>query len=343
VLFIEQPRDVRALAAKRRGRWLAALVGRTSAERAEPGVEIVPRATLVPAHLGRMASMMELALLRRAIERHAAGPNTTVVATTPWQWGAAATFHSVRRVFDCADDWGALLPRQRRVVAAQYRRIGAEADAVIVNAKPLASLFGSRRVNLIPNGASPEVLGLPISPPPAELILVYAGTLSERFDVALVIAFLERLPEWRLELYGECRYARQGARPAPELRNLLTRFSERLVWHGPVERTELASCLDAARVLVLPHRRVGAVTGDSMKLYDYAARGRPIVSTRWSDLLAEDPPPHLRLADTPEEFAVAVRSAADDSPGAARDLRAWAEAHSWDRRWPDWSQAAFGA
>jgi Glycosyl transferases group 1 len=95
-------------------------------------------------------------------------------------------------------------------------------------------------------------------------------------------------------------------------------------------------------VLVLPHRRVGAVTGDAMKLYDYAARGRPIVSTRWSDLLAEDAPPSLRLADTPDEFAAAVRSAADESPDVRRSGREWAESRSWDHRWPDWSKAAFG-
>jgi hypothetical protein len=140
---------------------------------------MIPLATVVPAHLGRAAWMVELALLRRSIARHGAGvgAGATVVAMTPWQWGAIADLDGVRRVSDCADDWSELLPRRRRVLAAQYRRIGVEADAVIVNARPLACLFGSRRVNVTPNTASPELLAAPISPPPPEPVLVYAGTV----------------------------------------------------------------------------------------------------------------------------------------------------------------------
>ena len=341
VMFIEQPRDVRALAATGGGGWLATLAGWTGAQRAEQGVQVIPRATLVPAHWGRLGRVLELALLRRSIAR-GVNSGSTVVATTPWQWEAIARLRGVRRVFDCADDWSVLLPRRRDVVAAQYRRIGAEADAVIVNARPLARLFGSRCVDVVPNGASPELLATPISPPPPERALVYAGTLSERFDALLVAAVLKRLAGWRLDLYGECRYARHGERPAAELRDLLAAFPDRVAWHGPIERAGLAVRLDAGQVLVLPHRRMGAVTGDAMKLYDYAARGRPIVSTTWSDLLTEDAPPGLRFADTAAEFAAAVRSAADEPPGGPRDRREWAEARSWECRWPAWSNAAFG-
>jgi Glycosyl transferases group 1 len=342
VVFIEQPRDVRALLVTGRGAWLAALAGSAPGRHAEDGVEVIPRSTLVPPHWGRLAWITESVLLGRSIP-NGVRAGATLLATTPWQWRAIARVPGVRRVFDCADDWSSLLPRRAEALAAQYRRIGLEADAVIVNARPLARLFSPRHVDLVPNGAGPELLATPVSPPPSDLALVYAGTLSERFDVSLVAGILERLGGWRLDLYGESRYAGRGGRPGSELRELLARFPDRVSWHGPVERTELTARLDAGRVLVLPHRRVGAVTGDAMKLYDYAARGRPIVSTRWSDLLAEDAPPSLRLADTPDEFAAAVRSAADESPDVRTSGREWAESRSWDHRWPAWSQAAFGA
>jgi glycosyltransferase involved in cell wall biosynthesis len=339
VAFIEQPRDVRALTSDDRSSWLRSLAGGTEKRCVAGGIEVMPRATIVPAHRGRLGLEIESAQLRRIVSRYGAG---TVVATVPWQWPALAPLRGYRRVFDCADDWSVLLHRRRAAIREQYRRIAAQADAVIVvNRQRLAPLFEAQSVAVVPNGTSRELLAPPLAPSPENDVIAYAGTLSERFDAPLVAGMLERLAGWRLEIYGESRYARRAERPGPELRRLLASFPDRIAWHGAVERTELAARLDAARVLVVPHRRRG-VTGDIMKLYDYAARGRPIVSTRWGTPRSEDRPPGVRLADTPEAFAEAVREAAAEVPEAARELREWAEARSWEARWPAWAGAAFG-
>ena len=61
-----------------------------------------------------------------------------------------------------------------------------------------------------------------------------------------------------------------------------------------------------------------------MKLYDYAARGRPIVSTRWCDTLISDGPPHLALAESAEDFAAAILAAAIEPTTFAAQRRRWA-------------------
>src|SRR5206468_11618917 len=114
--------------------------------------------------------------------------------------------------------------------------------------------------------------------------------------------------------YGECSYAGCGSRPAPELARLLADFPKRAVWHGVVSRGDLASRLDGGRVLVLPHRRAGATGGGSMKLYDYPARGRPIVATRWADGLDVTGPPGMFLAASASEFTAAVNGAEQEDP-----------------------------
>ena len=114
------------------------------------------------------------------------------------------------------------------------------------------------------------------------------------------------------------------------------------VCQGVISRDSLASRLDEARVLILPHRPLGAVRGDSMKLYDYAARGRPIVSTRWADDLGETAPPGTFVADTAEQFADAVALAVDEDPCDRAARRAWAEKQNWSSRWDAWAQAVFG-
>jgi hypothetical protein len=340
VSFWERPDDVRRAPAGPaewvRGLWALGPVGRPL-----PGIEVHRRSTLLPGHRGGLAERAEGLLLERALRAHPPPPGSTVVATTPWQWYGLRRPPGGRLVFDCADDWGALIPRRGDRMAALYRRIGREADAVVVASQGLAGLFDGPAA-LVPNG-TPASLLQPPRPAPAPRRLGYAGTLSERFDAPLVGALLDLLPGWTIDLYGPCHYSGRGGRPAPELEALLRRPDGRARWHGPVEREGLATALDGSAVLVLPHRRRGAITGDAMKLYDYAARGRPIVSTRWTEGLELSGPPHLLLADGAETFAEAVRGGAQEPAGRADERRRWALANTWQARWEPWARAIFDA
>ncbi len=354
VTFVEAPVDVRELIGGDASAWLAGLGAARVASQtppavaaarahvsAVPAVRVVARSTLAPAHRHRAAELIDTHLLARSLRRHV-GDGAAVVATTPWQWPALARLEGVRRVFDCADDWSKLVLARGAALRELYRRIAGEADAIVVDAPALAALFPSRRAVVVRNATSAALLSSPLSASPRAGVLAYAGTLSERFDVELVDELLARLPDWRLDVYGECRYSGRGPEPAPELSRLLTSRADRMRWHGPVERGALAQHLDRADVLILPHRRVGAITGDAMKLYDYAARGRPIISTRWSDELRPGGPLHLWLADDVEGWVAALTEAAAEPASNARDRRAWAERNSWDQRWSAWAESLFG-
>ena len=78
-----------------------------------------------------------------------------------------------------------------------------------------------------------------------------------------------------------------------------------------------------------------------MKLYDYAARGRPIVSTLWVDDLRETAPPGTYIAEAGEQFVEAIKRAMADNPSNAELRRGWAEENSWSSRWDAWAQAVF--
>ena len=78
-----------------------------------------------------------------------------------------------------------------------------------------------------------------------------------------------------------------------------------------------------------------------MKLYDYASRGRPIVSTPG----ALGPPALVRGAGvieaaTPGAFADAVR-AAEAGAGAPVDA-GWLERHRWSAQWQRWRAEVLG-
>lgn len=348
VVFVERPDDIRALRGTRSGaRYLSRLAGEAPVRLPDLSLSLARRATLVPGHRGALWRRIDNAGLRRQLERtlsrepDTAHLPTAVVANLPWQWPAVAALPGVRKVVDLADDWTRLMPMRRDPVHSCYRRIAEEADEVIVAAPELADLFGGRDVTVVRNATGPELLSAPVSPPPGRRHLVYLGTLSERFDASLVGEVLTRLPDWTLSLYGPCQYAGCDDRPGPALMTLLSAYGRRVRWHGPVPRTSVASVLDSADVLILPNDPAMNVGQDSMKLYDYAARGRPVVATPLPP--PDEPrPPGIYEVASPEEFAAAVVAAPAEPATWPVARRSWAERNSWPTRLPVWLTAVFG-
>jgi glycosyltransferase involved in cell wall biosynthesis len=342
VVFIEAPLDVRALGAPASGRaWLEGL--RMRPREVGPGIRVLPQATLVPGHHSDAAQSIDAQRLRRALA--AAGAwGAVVIATQPWQWPAVSAAPASRRVFDCTDDWRALIPRRADAIDALYRRIAREADAVILASGALVGAFRGGAVSVVRNGVGEALLHTPLSAPPGERRMLYVGTLSERFDAPFLAAVMALLPSWSVELHGECRYARRGSAPGDELKQLLREHRGRASWHGPVGHAQLAETLDRGRVLIAPHRAALALGQDSMKLYDYAARDRPIVCTPGAlGERAHVDPAGVVQADTPASFAAVVASAAErENPRLSEARRRWVLAHRWESRWPRWADAALG-
>jgi glycosyltransferase involved in cell wall biosynthesis len=341
--FIEAPNDIRQLRGGDRRAWLAGL--RTlPPQRSQAPAGAFTRSTLVPGHRGRLAAAVDNRLLRRTVLQlcRAAEPrDVAVVVNVPWQWDATAGAGG-RRVFDAADDWNLLLGGKRPHVRRMYHRIGAEADRVIVANENLAALFGGRAVDLVPNGTQSGLVADAVRRNTGARRIVYVGTFSERFDADLMSAVLRLLPDWKLDLYGEFRYAGLGSSPAPEFNGLLAEFGTRVTWHGVLQRAGLGPVLAGAGIAVVPHRARYCRGQSSMKFLDYAAGGCPVVSTRWETGIERQAPPGVWFADTPAEFAAAVRVAGDMDGGTARQAIGWAREQTWERRWPAWSGAVFG-
>jgi hypothetical protein len=339
VVFIERPQDVRA-ALDAPGQWMRHVV-RPRIMHAD-GVLVITHAVAAPGHRDALSERLAALALGRTITRiRRPGVATVLVAMAPWQWPALEAAPGVRRAFDSTDDWRALLPHRAGRIEELMRRIGTRADAVTLVSAELREAFLPAQGVVVPNGVSRELL-VPLTAPPGTGRLVYAGTLSERFDGVLVSELLRRLPDWTIDLFGQCQYPGRGDEPGEDLQDLLDGFDGRARWHGVVERRDLAAALDAADVAILPNRPEHSAGQDAMKLYDYAARGRPIVTTRWNDELETTGPPGLVIADDAAAFADGVLAAAASTRARADEQRRWAEARRWETRWPAWSAAVLG-
>jgi glycosyltransferase involved in cell wall biosynthesis len=340
VAFIEPPDDIRALQRGRTASWTHNLWAGGGSVEVIPRVKVTPRATLLPGHRGSVAAATNAMFLRQTLSR-ASSEDTAIVVSWPWDWGGIRRVPASRKVFDIGDDWGELMPGRRERFRRYYAQIAADADEIIVVSEELMDRFPGRTPLLIRNGVSTQMLS-ELQAETEARTMIYVGTLTPRFDADLMVEVLRMLPGWRLEIIGGCQYPGRETFPSPDLERLL-HFDGRVRWHGPLPRGQVIPHLDRAAVAVIPNRAEHSRGQDSMKVYDYAARGRPIVSTKWFGQAAQDHPSDLLVADGPSEFAAAVVEAGGRPSCDAEARRVWAEGHTWDRKWPAWSTAVFGA
>ena len=340
VTFVEPPSDARSLrqvgvidfARGARGRVVPGL---------PTGLTAVARSAPVPGHRNRIAQVGESTLGRWVLRAHVAD-GAPSVTNLPWHWGATAG--QARRVFDCADDWTRLHPRERRPRLLElFRLVAEEADEIVVASKDLAYLFPGRAPVHVPNGADSADVAERATPRPRTRTAVYVGTLSERFDVPTVAQVLRQLPDWSLDVYGPCRYAGIGDQPSAELRAFLDDFAGRARFHGPIPRTAVAAAIDAADVVLVPNVSHLSVGQSSMKMFDSAARGRPAVVAHGVTSDGDGLPPATVVADTAEEWVAGILGCLDEPACLAQERIDWARANTWEHRWPAWSQAVFGA
>ncbi len=335
VTFVEVPMDLRAVRTVGAARYAAALIGggRERSARGADGVALVQAAVLAPGHRGGVATSTAARLTARHLSRFDR-PDTVVVATTPWSWRPVSTLRHARRAVDLADDWSALIPARRRLIADMHRSIAQEAQSVVIASVALSGTFPSASV--VSNATDEAVLTPAWSAAPASSRMAYLGTLSERFDLHLMRDVLRLLPEWSLDLYGQAAFAGSVAAASPELTHFVEEFAPRVMWHGPIARTAVAAALDSGDVLVIPNRPDQSLGQDSMKLYDYLARGRPVVAT---PAAADGSLPGVTIAGDARSFADAVLASARRGGCDAPAQRDWAARNTYTSRWPSWWSA----
>ena len=165
--------------------------------------------------------------------------------------------------------------------------------------------------------------------PAAPPVAVYAGSADFRFDRQLLAEVASALPEWRFILAGPVeRSVAARLEPLPNVH-----------LYGCVAQSAVPGLLARAAVCLLPYRRSGV--SDSLfpiKLVEYLAAGRPVVSTaiRAANEFADV----VSIADTPAEFAAVIEQSAREDSDTARQTRVTrARPFSWDRRIDDMEEA----
>ena len=230
-------------------------------------------------------------------------------------------------LYDITDDW----LEAERTLAEHDRLVRDEAllmrqcAEVVVCSRTLVRTKGAvRRVTLVPNAVDVESYRVPRDRPadlPDGPVALYLGTIhTDRIDVNLCVATATALGgRGHLVLVG----------PAP----LSAADSQRLATAGVVllgarDRDDVPAYLQHADVLVVPHVVTPFTESlDPIKLYEYRAVGRPVVSTPVAGF-RDSGDPRVTVADG-AAFAAAVAGSLPATSrfpaGADDDVPTWTD------------------
>jgi glycosyltransferase involved in cell wall biosynthesis len=233
----------------------------------------------------------------------------------PILWALPYNAHFVRRwsertvVYDLIDDLS-VFPYDQAFLCANHVRMLETADVVFYVAHRLRPELAGREAHYLPNAVEYERFA---DPAPGELldprfhqvlqtgrpVAGYYGALASWFDVGLLAAVAQRRPDWSFVLIGH------ALADAPSLRLLQRRPNVLVMEAQPYQK--LPSYLARFTTATIPFvvNRITEATSP-LKLFEYFAGGRPVISTPLPECAAFE---EVLIVRSPHEFSAALDTA----------------------------------
>ncbi len=234
-------------------------------------------------------------------------------------------------IYDITDDWAlaSFSQREKQLIQAQDRQLCRRADLTIVCSQ---ALYDSRQtlsksLLLLPNGVDVAHYGIGECVAPQSTtapVLGYTGTLhDDRIDAALIVELAQAFPQGKVLLVGpdnlsDGTRATLKAQPNIEMR-------------GAVPYAQIAEVMQQFDVCMVPHQESAFTESlNPIKLWEYLACGKPIVSTAVAGF--RNYPQLVHLASGAPAFIAACHRALEEDATTCTQRRAVAAQNSWDAR-----------
>jgi GT2 family glycosyltransferase/glycosyltransferase involved in cell wall biosynthesis len=245
-------------------------------------------------------------------------------------------------IYDCLDDQKAFAELYQTAYSSNEDWLLAESDRVFSSSRVLQQRFEEHACVLLPNGADVELFA---HPEPGALlgrlarpVVGFFGALADWLDMDLIQAAALRFPSWSFVYIGPPVFSTEEGekkwRRVTDLANIHV-FSQ-------MDPRTLASSLAEFDICTMPFLDIPVTrTMNAVKLYEYLAAGKPVVSKDLPEVRYLDGGANLmRLYTTPEEFFLALQAAAEEQdPGEVARRREFASKNDWSGRVEVLSQA----
>jgi glycosyltransferase involved in cell wall biosynthesis len=219
---------------------------------------------------------------------------------------------------------------------AAEARFARRADAILASAPELVTRMRAfnDNVHYAPNVADTQLFASALQGGPLDAALdglpgpriVFVGAiLAAKIDIDLVVELARMRPSWTFAFVGPIG----PGDPHTNVDALKRLPNVHLLGHRPYE--QLPAVLRSADAAIVPYLLDGEMRSVfPMKIYEYLAAGRPVISTPLDTL--KDVPEVIKAANA-EDFAARLEEAIDRDTSAARAARSQAaQAHSWESR-----------
>jgi len=295
-----------------------------------PGPVVQPLA--IPMAEGRLGRAVNRALIGGKVRHAARGLKRPVVwAALPSAVQALGALGEAAVVYYCGDDFSALSGVDHGAAARMETELVARADLILAASETLAARFPAHKTRLLPHGVDAALFTTP-APRAADMptngpVAGFYGGLAPWLDLPLIAATARLLPEWRFMLVGPAQTDLSALEGLGNIHRL-----------GARPHAALPGYAQHWQAGIIPFRDTPQIRAcNPLKLREYLAAGRPVVSTDFPALA-----PYcdlVRVAATPEGFAQALRDSLDDRNTPARQARvageSWAARAAAAARWID--------
>jgi glycosyltransferase involved in cell wall biosynthesis len=233
-------------------------------------------------------------------------------------------------VYYCGDDFGALAGVDHAPVLEMERRLVEKADLIIAASDMLAARFPRHKTLHVPHGADIALFETPAARahdlPTGKPVAGFYGSLSSWIDVELMATVADLMPDWWFVFIGNVETDVSALAARPNVRLLGKRAHHELPGYAQHWMASLLPFRDNAQIRAC----------NPLKLREYLAAGRPVIST---DFPALTPYRDLiSVAAGPQEFAAALAASASEADRtAARRHRVHGE--TWEARAADIERA----
>ncbi|WP_440997109.1 glycosyltransferase [Arhodomonas sp. SL1] len=219
------------------------------------------------------------------------------------------------------------------------RELLARADVVTAVSRLLAETLEKlvhRKVHWLPNGVDFQLFNETAEAEPSDLASIpgprvgYIGRLNRKVDFDLIVRLAAARPQWQFVLVGPV--ANLDARSEPGYWHCLTAANIRFLGEKrPDELPAYVAGMDVNLMCYTHRDDLWVQWGYPLKLHEYLATGRPVVSTDLDSV--REFAAVVDIAHTDAEWLAAIEAGIGDGDAArAARRRDVARANSWDER-----------